>query len=114
MITLNKTMSKIDYQERSENWNLLKDEIIEKGMDISIFNNFDFNQLNSKTIRFAYAIIRSSYTDKPEVDNLDWQFDAKGKWRQLDDDNYDLYVYDKDMKTISGIDSDMIKVVAVR
>lgn len=91
-------------------WNLATESIAKKGITTEIFNSLDFNQLNSETIRFAYVLIRPSYSDNAETSQLDWQFDSKGNMRKILDSECVVDVFEKRIKFTPLIDNPLIKV----
>jgi hypothetical protein len=100
-------------REEQIKWDNAKSEIIEKGMDVATFNAFDFNTLDAKTIRFAYVLVRPTYTDTAETDKLEWQFDAKGYMMLMGDAEGDMFMYEKDIRYISSTANPIIKLTAM-
>lgn len=91
-------------------WDALKEDIYLNGITPALFNSINFNLLNSDTIRFAYVIERPKYSDVAETTELKWQFDAKGSFQKMKDAEYDVYLYEKEIKVISNINASIIKI----
>ena len=70
-------------EEEKSQWNVLLDEILEKGIDIQDVENIDFNTLDAGKLRFAYAIQIQDANSIALVENLKWQFDSIGTYSQL-------------------------------
>ncbi|SQB33635.1 signal peptidase II [Clostridium cochlearium] len=64
------------------------------GMDIETFNKINdvfWNELvTTHKIRFAYLFSQDSIADVEELENLDLQYDGKGKWVQAKEDTFDV------------------------
>lgn len=77
-----------------ENINLNVEDIKEKGIDIATFNVINstyWNLLNTnKKIRFAYLFSLDDIADIENVDNLDLEYDGKGKWLEVKESEYDV------------------------
>ena len=68
-------------------WNNLKDEIFEKGMDNNTIELLDFSELfeTNKYIRFAHVLYRPSYEDKITLQNITWNIDEEGQYVVTDE-----------------------------
>ncbi|PJI07027.1 MULTISPECIES: signal peptidase II [Clostridium] len=77
-----------------ENLSLSIKDIKEKGMSVVTFNmvsSTSWNLLNTnKKIRFAYFLSMDSISDEEGIDNLEMQYDGKGKWIQAKEMDYDV------------------------
>ncbi|MFC0903889.1 signal peptidase II [Clostridium sp. MT-14] len=77
-----------------EDINLTVDDVKAKGIDISTFNVINstyWNLLNTnKKIRFAYLFSLDDIADIENVDNLDLEYDGKGKWLEVKESEYDV------------------------
>jgi hypothetical protein len=77
-----------------EDINLTVDDVKNRGIDIDTFNSINssyWNLLNiNKKIRFAYVFSMDDISDVENIDNLDLQYDGKGKWIQAKEDTYDV------------------------
>lgn len=77
-----------------EDINLSVEDIKIKGIDTDTFNNINstyWNLLNiNKKIRFAYLFSMQDISDVENIDNLDLQYDGKGKWIQAMESEYDI------------------------
>lgn len=97
-------------------WNNARDIIATHGMDKSTFNFIDFNTLTDNNtapeyIRFAYVLIRPTYTDDVKTTKLDWDFNAKGNMDlMVPGTEYSISLYEKEARFKSLIDNDLIKV----
>ena len=70
--------------DEKNNWKSAKETILSEGFTPDILSTIDFNTIeNLNTIRFAYVLYQDLSTDTCEVNNLSWQFDAKGKFTKL-------------------------------
>ena len=63
--------------------NTFLDEIIEKGINVQDVEKLNFNLLNSKKLRFAYAIQVANPDSVALLKDLKWQFDSIGFYEQL-------------------------------
>ena len=68
-------------------WNNLRDEIFEKGMDNNTIQLLDFTELfeSNKYIRFAHVLYRPSYEDKTTLQNITWVMDEEGQYVVTDE-----------------------------
>lgn len=77
-----------------EDVNLTVDDVKIKGINIATFNAINstyWNLLNTnKKIRFAYLLSMDSISDTESIDNLDLQYDGKGKWLEAKESEYDV------------------------
>ena len=94
-------------------WNNLKDEIIQDGMNVGTFNSMDWNILNAETIKFAYVIIKTQYTDVSETTQLDWSFNADGYMELVQNDDGVVLYKEKQIEYKSNIDNSMIKMTVM-
>lgn len=94
------------------NWNNARDVIFQRGVLSSDLENIDFNNfgVSYHSIQFAYIITRGSISDLCELDILQWCFDSKGNMRKMKDTEYDVDVYEREVRVRSCINNDMIKV----
>ena len=70
--------------DEKNNWKSAKETILSEGFTPDILSTIDFNTIEDlNTIRFAYVLYQDLFTDTCEVNNLSWQFDAKGKFTKL-------------------------------
>lgn len=80
-----KTYEDMSTEEKS-NWNTAKETIMTNGFTPTELESIDFNIIeNLSTIRFAYVLYQDLSTDTCEVNNLSWQFDAKGSFQKMKD-----------------------------
>jgi len=91
-------------------WNNAREIITISGILLENFNSLNFNLLQSKTIRFAYVLIRPLYSDNVETTQLKWQFDAKGSLKLMKPSEYEINVYENKAEITSLLDSKLIKV----
>jgi hypothetical protein len=77
-----------------EDINLTVADVKNRGIDIDTFNSINstyWNLLNiNKKIRFAYLLSMENISDVENVDNLDLQYDGKGKWIQALESTFDV------------------------
>ena len=72
--------------EELTNWDNAKETIMNNGFTPDILEAIDFNTIvDLNTIRFAYVLYQDLSTDTCEVNNLSWQFDAKGSFQKMKD-----------------------------
>ncbi|KAA8676214.1 signal peptidase II [Clostridium sp. HV4-5-A1G] len=81
----------------ADHWEDIKlavDDVKARGMSIATFNAINstyWNLLNTnKKIRFSYLLSMDSISDVENIDNLELQYDGKGKWVQAKEDTYDV------------------------
>lgn len=74
--------------------NLTVEDVKARGMYITTFNAINatyWNLLNiNKKIRFAYLFSIEDITDVENIDNLNLQYDGKGKWLEAKDSEYNV------------------------
>lgn len=77
-----------------EDINLNVEDVRTQGISVNTFNFINstyWNLLNvNKKIRFAYLLSMDSIDDIENLDNLELQYDGKGKWLQVKEDEYDV------------------------
>ncbi|WP_368488365.1 signal peptidase II [Clostridium sp. BJN0013] len=77
-----------------EDVNLTAEDVKTRGININTFNAINstyWNLLNTnKKIRFAYLLSMDSIHDIENIDNLDLQYDGKGKWLEAKESEYDV------------------------
>lgn len=81
--------------EQQIQWNTLRDEINEKGMDKTTIQTLDFNSLfdeTHKNIRFAHVLIRPTYEDTVTLQNMTWNINKKGLWHKLSENDIDIAI----------------------
>lgn len=95
-----------------QQWNNAKNTILLNGLSIDDFHSLRLHQLSDslKSIRFAYVLKRPSYEDNVVVQNLEWNFDAKGTMKKMKDSEYDVDLYEHSAKVTTLIENDIIKV----
>lgn len=72
--------------DEKNNWKSAKETILSEGFTPDILSTIDFNSIEDlNTIRFAYVLYQDLSTDTCEVNNLSWQFDAKGSFQKMKD-----------------------------
>lgn len=72
--------------EEKTNWNTAKETIMTNGFTPTELESIDFNTIeNLSTIRFAYVLYQDLITDDCKVNTLSWQFDAKGSFQKMKD-----------------------------
>ena len=77
--------------DEKNNWKSAKETILSEGFTPDILSTIDFNTIeNLNTIRFAYVLYQDLYTDTCNVDNLSWNFNAKGKFTKLKENEADI------------------------
>lgn len=77
--------------EELTNWDNAKETIMNNGFTPDILEAIDFNTIeNLNTIRFAYVLYQDLYTDTCNVDNLSWNFNAKGKFTKLKENEVNI------------------------
>lgn len=93
-------------------YNNALDTILEQGIEPELFNKIDFNTLTEtlNTIRFAYGISRPTFDVMAETDTLSWKYDAKGSMRLMNDSEFQVDVYGRNVKYTSFIENPLIKV----
>lgn len=97
-------------------WNNARDVIASEGIDTNTFNSLNFNSLTDDNtapgyLRFAYVLIRPTYTDDVKTTKLDWDFNAKGNMDlMVPGTEYSISLYEKEARFKSLIDNDLIKV----
>jgi hypothetical protein len=73
---------------------LAVDDVKTKGIDIATFNAINSTYWNlfntNKKIRFAYLLAMDSISDPENIDNLELQYDGKGKWLEAKENEYDV------------------------
>ena len=70
--------------DEKNNWKSAKETILSEGFTPDILSTIDFNTIEDlNTIRFAYVLYQDLSTDTCEVNNLSWNFDVKGKFTKL-------------------------------
>ena len=94
-------------------WNQARDTIFSNGIDIETFNTLDFNTLTEtsiapNTIKFAYVLNRPSYSDSVSTNKMTWNFDAKGSMKKMKESEYDIEMYEKQIKFTSLVDNAMV------
>lgn len=101
----------LDKQELTQ-WNQAKDCIYNHGIDKDALYHINLNPILSisKKIRFAYVIDRPSTADTAHVNNLIWNFDAKGHLDKMKDSEYNVSIYDHSAKITSLIENALLKV----
>lgn len=81
----NKTYEDISTEEKSS-WNIAKETIMTNGFTPTELETIDFNTIeNLTTIRFAYVLYQDLISDDCKVNTLSWQFDAKGTFQKMKD-----------------------------
>lgn len=95
-----------------QQWDKAADTIQSAGLTPDDFNMLNFNELFSsfKSIRFAYVLYRPGYEDEAAVQNLEWNFNAKGTMKKMKDTEYDVDLYEHSAKVTTLIENDIIKV----
>ena len=77
--------------DEKNNWKSAKETILSEGFAPDILSTIDFNTIeNLNTIRFAYVLYQDLYTDTCNVDNLSWNFNAKGKFTKLKENEVNI------------------------
>ena len=80
-----KTYENMTTDEKT-NWDNAKTIITTDGFTPDVLSTIDFNTIeNLSTIRFAYVLYQDLITDDCKVNNLSWQFDAKGSFQKMKD-----------------------------
>ena len=73
-------------EEELTNWNTAKETIVTNGFTPDVLGTINFNTIeNLSAIRFAYVLYQDLASDTCEVNNLSWQFDAKGQFQKMSD-----------------------------
>lgn len=77
-----------------EDINLAVEDVKARGIDIATFNAINsthWNLLNTnKKIRFTYLLSMDNTSDVKNIDNLELQYDGKGKWVQALESEYNV------------------------
>ena len=112
-ITIPKNMySSLTSAEKAQ-WDNAKDVIYNNGMDISILETIDFNQIKDKNMMFAYVLYMPALDSVCKNQSLEWKFDSRGRMKKMKDTEYDLYLtYDNIIVTPLSVQS-MIKINVV-
>lgn len=112
-ITIPKNMySSLTSTEKAQ-WDNAKDVIYNNGIDISILETIDFNQIKDKNMMFAYVLYMPALDSVCKNQSLEWKFDSRGRMKKMKDTEYDLYLtYDNIIVTPSAQQS-MIKINVV-
>lgn len=90
-------------------WNEAAELIYTHGITPETFNTIDFNLLDASTIRFAYVLYRPSYSDVSQTNQLEWQFDAKGRFDIMNENSYEYDIYKNHIKITSLENNEIIK-----
>lgn len=112
-ITIPKNMYSSLTSTEKEQWDNAKDVIYNNGIDISILETIDFNQIKDKNMMFAYVLYMPALDSVCKNRSLEWKFDSRGRMKKMKDNEYDLYLtYDNIIVTPSAQQS-MIKINVV-
>lgn len=99
-------------EDEKQQWNNAKNTILANGISIEDFNSINLNMLadSMDSIRFVYVLYRPGYADNITVQNLEWNFDAKGHLDKMKDSEYNVSIYDHSAKITSLIKNALLKV----
>ena len=112
-ITIPKNMYSSLTSAEKQQWDNAKDVIYNNGMDISILETIDFNQIKDKNMMFAYVLYMPALDSVCKNQSLEWKFDSRGRMKKMKDNEYDLYLtYDNIVVTPLAQQS-MIKINVV-
>lgn len=112
-ITIPKNMYSSLTSAEKQQWDNAKDIIYNNGMDISILETIDFNQIKDKNMMFAYVLYMPALDSVCKNQSLKWKFDSRGRMKKMKDTEYDLYLtYDNIVVTPLSVQS-MIKINVV-
>lgn len=112
-ITISKNMYSSLTSAEKQQWDNAKDVIYNNGMDISILETIDFNQIKDKNMMFAYVLYMPALDSVCKNQSLEWKFDSRGRMKKMKDTEYDLYLtYDNIVVTPLSAQS-MIKINVV-
>ena len=112
-ITIPKNMYSSLTSAEKQQWDNAKDVIYNNGMDISILETIDFNQIKDKNMMFAYVLYMPALDSVCKNQSLEWKFDSRGRMKKMKDNEYDLYLtYDNIVVTPLSVQS-MIKINVV-
>lgn len=112
-ITIPKNMYSSLTSAEKQQWDNAKDIIYNNGIDISILETIDFNQIKDKNMMFAYVLYMPALDSVCKNQSLEWKFDSRGRMKKMKDNEYDLYLtYDNIVVTPLSVQS-MIKINVV-
>ena len=90
-----------------DTWEESKEIIHANGLSVDDFNSFNFNELDSTLIRFAYVLNKEMFDAIVELDQLEFQFDAKGS---MTNSNASFEVREDSVTVLPAKDNNIMKV----
>lgn len=83
---VNKPYNDITAEEKTQ-WETFKNEIVSSGIPEAIIESADFNTIGATNLRFAFVLVRPTYTDDVVVKNLKMNYLAKDTYQLLSTEN---------------------------
>lgn len=102
--------------EEKAQYESIKSIIVENGLLPSELPNVNWNLTKdakgnfTNGIKFAYVILKNSYSDDVIINTLTWRFDARGHFRKMTESEFNLQTKRDLFRFISLINNDILKI----